>query len=311
MDLASTIRNLIAQDKIKQAFDQLLAPDSGLDADERNNIVLLSGRFKSVKDRENMGILDFSQSRVERAQITAALLSITSSLTEATEPVVQTPKSVPESGHAAYRILFLSANPKDSGRLRLDLELREVEESLRRSKYRDNYAIEKRFAVRPIDLSRAMLEVEPQIIHFSGHGVSLKNDAAGASDRALFWEEEDSSIDDNARGGIALEGPDGNTHIVKDQDLAGLFRLFSDKIQCVLLNACYSYNQAKALIEHVPYVIGMNTAVPDDTAIAFATSFYDALGAGKGIEFAFEFAKNSINLNGLSGAQIPQLMKKG
>ncbi|TAE47678.1 MAG: CHAT domain-containing protein [Bacteroidetes bacterium] len=309
MDLASTIRNLIAQDKIKQAFDHLLAPDSGLDADQRNSIVLLSGRFKSVKDRENMGILDFSQSRVERAQITAALLSITSSLTEAQEPVVQTPKSAP--GAAAYRILFLAANPKDSGRLRLDLELREIEESIVRSRYRDNYAIEKRFAVRPIDLSRAMLEVEPQIIHFSGHGVSLKNDAAGASDRALFWEAEDSSIDDNARGGIALEGPDGNTHIVKDQDLAGLFRLFSDKIQCVLLNACYSYNQAKALIEYVPYVIGMNTAVPDDTAIAFATSFYDALGAGKGIEFAFEFAKSSINLNGLSGAQIPQLMKKG
>ena len=35
------------------------------------------------------------------------------------------------------RILILSANPKDTGRLRLDAEVREIEEGLKRSAGRD------------------------------------------------------------------------------------------------------------------------------------------------------------------------------
>ncbi len=38
-------------------------------------------------------------------------------------------------------ILILSANPKDTARLRLDEEIREIEEGLRRSKNRKHYTI--------------------------------------------------------------------------------------------------------------------------------------------------------------------------
>ena len=40
----------------------------------------------------------------------------------------------------------------------------------------------------------------------------------------------------------------------------------------------------------------MSTAIPDKTAVAFATAFYDALGAGKSIDFAFDLAKASYYL---------------
>ncbi len=53
----------------------------------------------------------------------------------------------------------------------------------------------------------------------------------------------------------------------------------------------------------------MSKAVNDDTAIQFATSFYDAIAADNPIEFAFKFAKTNIRLEGLEGDAIPQLLK--
>jgi len=68
------------------------------------------------------------------------------------------------------RILILAANPTDTGRLRLDAEVREIQEGLKRSAGRDCFEITSRWAVRTDDLRRALLEHEPHIVHFSGHG---------------------------------------------------------------------------------------------------------------------------------------------
>ncbi len=68
-------------------------------------------------------------------------------------------------------ILVLAASPVDQARLRLDLEVREIQEGLQRSKYRDQIKLQSRWPVRINDLRRALLDVEPQIVHFCGHGV--------------------------------------------------------------------------------------------------------------------------------------------
>jgi len=49
----------------------------------------------------------------------------------------------------------------------------------------------------------------------------------------------------------------------------------------------------------------MNKAVPDKTAIEFATVFYKGIGAGREIGFSYELAKNSIDLNNITGSSIP------
>ncbi|MHC4752724.1 MAG: CHAT domain-containing protein, partial [Planctomycetota bacterium] len=56
------------------------------------------------------------------------------------------------------------------------------------------------------------------------------------------------------------------------------------------------------------YVIGMNAAIPDETAISFSVGFYKAIGAGKDIEFAYKLGINSVQLEGLHGDEIPQLI---
>ena len=77
---------------------------------------------------------------------------------------------MPSSNTDLQTILFLTANPRDPGRLRLEQELRDIAEGLQRAQKRDQFKLELRLAVRSRDMQRAMLDVNPQIIHFSGHG---------------------------------------------------------------------------------------------------------------------------------------------
>ena len=159
-------------------------------------------------------------------------------------------------------ILILSANPKGTDPLRLGEEVREIKVGLKRSKYRDLFQIETAEAVRVSDIHRAMLDYEPNIVHFSGHGAGTE--------------------------GLVFEDETGQVKFVSAEGLAGLFSLFSDTLDCVLLNACYSEVQAQEISQHIDYVIGMSQAIGDRAAIVFAVGFYDAIGAGRTIEFAYE-----------------------
>jgi uncharacterized protein YjbI with pentapeptide repeats len=182
------------------------------------------------------------------------------------------------------KILILTANPKNTSKLRLDAEVREIQTGLERSKKRDQFEIITKWAVRPEDLRRALLDHEPQIVHFSGHGVATE--------------------------GLALENETGQTQMVSTAALASLFEVFKDKVECVLLNACYSVEQAEAIRQYIPYVIGMNHEIGDRAALEFAVGFYDALGAGCSIDDAFKLGCVSIDLEGIPESQIPVLKHK-
>ncbi|BAY50581.1 pentapeptide repeat-containing protein (plasmid) [Scytonema sp. HK-05] len=85
-----------------------------------------------------------------------------------------------------------------------------------------------------------------------------------------------------------------------------MFKLFAVKgVECVLLNACYSEEQAQAISQYIKYVIGMNQAIGDKAAIAFAVAFYDALGAGEEVQFAYNLG--CAVLVGLKQDQTPVL----
>lgn len=168
------------------------------------------------------------------------------------------------------KILVLAANPKNTERLRLDEELREMDEGLRRATHRDQFELCQRHAVRARDIQRAMLDEMPQIVQFSGHG--------------------------NESEGLIFEDEAGTAQLVPKDALAKLFELFSDPnefsnpITCVVLNGCYSQMQAEAIAQHIPFVIGLAQSIENKQRIAFSIGFYDALGAGRSVEFAFNFA---------------------
>ncbi|PLZ42971.1 hypothetical protein CBP27_03485, partial [Fischerella thermalis WC542] len=76
------------------------------------------------------------------------------------------------------KILILTAIPHG---LRLDKEIREIEEAIRRASNRDLFEIRVRTAVRPQDIRRAIAEEQPEIVHFCGHGLK---------DGSLLLEDE-------------------------------------------------------------------------------------------------------------------------
>ena len=52
----------------------------------------------------------------------------------------------------------------------------------------------------------------------------------------------------------------------------------------------------------------MNKAIADQAAIEFAVGFYDGLGAGKSVEFAYKLGCNSIEIAGIPEHLTPQLL---
>ena len=141
----------------------------------------------------------------------------------------------------------------------------------------------KQFGVSRPTVARALLDLQPGIIHFSGHGSEL--------------------------GRIYLEDPSGQGQEVTAEALGNLFKLFKKYIRCVILNACYSEVQAQEIAKHGIPVIGMKSAVPDQAGVVFSEAFYDALGAGESLEFAFELGCSAIEMYQLKKEDLPVINK--
>ncbi|HSU17992.1 CHAT domain-containing protein [Longimicrobium sp.] len=159
-------------------------------------------------------------------------------------------------------ILVAGADPRDLVALRVGQEAREISEAIQLGRLRDRWAVHLWLSVRLPDLTRGLLEQTPRILHFSGHG---------NEDEGLFLEDE---------GGYARP--------MSGERLRGLFRRLPFKVECVVLNSCYSEPQACAIAQHVPYVIGTAGELPDESAIKFSRGFYQALAAGCSVPQAYE-----------------------
>ncbi|WP_437634551.1 CHAT domain-containing protein [Sorangium sp. So ce854] len=195
------------------------------------------------------------------------------------------PKSASKTARARSTILFLAADPTDTSRLRAGQELREIQEKLKLSRMRSRFSLVQRMSVRPVDISQAILDERPRIIHFSGHGT--------------------------AAGELCFEDELGQAKGVQSDALAALFELVADHVECVLLNACYSIIQASEIARHIKYVIGMRKEIGDAAAILFSVGFYQALGAGKSIEEAHRFGCVQIKLQGVPDHATPELLSRG
>jgi hypothetical protein len=161
------------------------------------------------------------------------------------------------------KILFLEANPRDTQQLRLDEEIREIQQTIQLGKERDNIQVDTRSAVRVRDISQALIDTQPSFVHFAGHG--------GGED-----------------GSIAVEDNLGNFHVIPVAGLVQLFKAVGQSVECVIVNACSTERLARGLSAVVPCVIGMRQPVGDGSAILFSIGFYQALAAGRPIEKAFD-----------------------
>jgi hypothetical protein len=182
------------------------------------------------------------------------------------------------------KALFLAANPTTTPRLGLDEEIRAITEKIRASEYRDSVQLISAWAVRPDDLLQTLNEHKPQIVHFSGHG--------------------------SQTGQLILLDKNGNPKSVSSEAIQALFRTLKDNVRIVVLNACHSHLQAKAVVEVIDCVIGMRTAISDQAAITFAASFYRAIGFGHSIQQAVEQGRTALLLEGIPEENTPELLTR-
>lgn len=181
-------------------------------------------------------------------------------------------------------VLFMASNPEGTSQLRLDEEVRAIQEKIRLSEFRDSIHFESRWAVRSADILQAINETNPTIVHFSGHGA--KN------------------------GDLVLSNPDGTPKFVSKEAISMAISTASDTVRLVVFNACFSEHQAKSVVDSIEAAIGMSDSIRDDTAVTFAAQLYSTIGFGYSLEKAFKQAIAAIMLEGISQEDIPQLFKR-
>lgn len=121
-----------------------------------------------------------------------------------------------------------------------------------------------------------LLKKNPHILHYGGHGT---------------------------KEGIILKDGELKGAVLRD------YLKYSENVQCVILNACNSFEIAKIIAEYIPYVIATQSRINDETSIAFANGFYLAIATDKTVEVAFNYGIDKIKHKGLDGADIPILVK--
>lgn len=153
--------------------------------------------------------------------------------------------------------------------LRLDREVREIQQRVRSSDHREVINIEFRMATRIADILQALNEVKPDVVHFSGHG----------------GEEQ-----------LLFEGNDGDPLALSNADLSLLLQAAPNPIRLAVFNSCDSATQAALACDHVDAAIGMDAPIGDEAAKEFAGQLYSSFGFGHDLALAFDQAKTQVAL---------------
>jgi hypothetical protein len=170
-------------------------------------------------------------------------------------------------------ILFLAANPLGTDRLALDEECAAIERELRMTSGRDDFDFRSKWAVSLDELMRHLNELQPTIVHFSGHG---------------------------GRGELPL-----------GSGLEETFGAALARTKLVILNACYNHAAAEELLPHVACVLGTSHSIRRDAARSFAAGFYRALAENESVAVACQRGGRVLDV-GLDAADRPQLkVRKG
>lgn len=178
-------------------------------------------------------------------------------------------------------IAFFAANPLDQDLLRLDEEVRSIQEMLRKSLHRDSIAFHSFWATRSIDILQSLNETNPTVVHFSGHG--------------------------SDRDELVLQDNKGDTKLITKEAIVQTMVATESNIRLVLFNTCFSEGQAEAIVQHVDAAIGMSDSISDEAARVFSSQFYSSIGFGLSIALAFEQAKAALMLEGIPESETPRL----
>jgi hypothetical protein len=183
------------------------------------------------------------------------------------------------------RILFLAANPRQTGLLELDLdtEYNEMEAALAETDHTERILLQPRWKLSRDQLLDHLHQYRPHIVHFSGHGT------------------EDH---------LLLQDRNGNPWPLDRATARAAFKTTSSSTRLVVLNACHSRDIAEEVSEVVDCVIGMAQPIHNDTSVTFSSALYRGLGDGLSVRAAFDRARAQIQVRELVGSRTPQIRSR-
>ncbi len=197
---------------------------------------------------------------------------------------LEEPEEELEKPTQRIQALFLTANPVGTSFIDVDKEIREITENIRMAEDRELIDAIPILAVRVKDLVHALNTYSPNIIQISSHGTY--------TGELVFLNKDDSPT------------------TIKAKYLRDLIESTGKPVKIMILNACYSSRQAKPISEIVDFVIANRTAVSDEAAIIFSSTFYGALCHGLTLKKSFDQAISVLKLQGYSGADLPKFIVK-
>lgn len=187
-------------------------------------------------------------------------------------------------GKKHLNVLYLTASPDKEMPLRVDAEVRRVQETIRGSVFRDKIKIEYRPAADLNSLINGLNDLRPQIVHFSGHG---------------------------NEGGIATDTGKVGKPIAKMLSfelLAKALDATDHPPKVIVLNSCNSSSAKKSLLPIVKIIIAMQVSVTDVAAAAFAQKFYAAIASGQSVNAAFKQGLIAVEAVSITEVDTPALL---
>lgn len=185
------------------------------------------------------------------------------------------------------KILLCTANAMHpDGRLRLEEELRAIEDALQRSRLRDSYELRMCPAVTFTKVLHELDDHEPAIVHFSGHG--------------------------DPSGRLVLLGEREGAHHVDPEHLAELLGELRTRPTLVTFATCYSQELARAAARHADFAIGFDGPLDDESAPLFSATLYERLAARAepDVPRAFRLARLACLAAGHESVELAQLFER-
>lgn len=184
------------------------------------------------------------------------------------------------SNKGKLKVLFLGPRPINVPALRLKEEVHKIVYRLRGV---DTVELIEKWGVQFTDITGYLLNIKPEIVHISGHGTMGQE--------------------------LIFENDRGEAEPVSQIALSSLFSTGPARryVKCILLNSCYLEDTARALSQHIDFVIGTDDPISDSAAIAFAESFYETLAHGESIKDAFDVAKSQFIAKKQPTSSVPTL----
>jgi hypothetical protein len=181
------------------------------------------------------------------------------------------------------RVLYLTSDPDKAHSLRVDAEVRRVQQVIRGSAFRQNITVEYRPAANLGSLIDGLNDHRPQIVHFSGHG-----------------HKGGIATDNGGTGKCAIE-------MLPFDLLAKAVSATDSPPDVIVLNSCNSSAGRSALVKSGKIVIAMRASVSDLAATAFATRFSAAIAGGQSVKAAFAQGTLAVEAVSISEADTPEL----